>query len=197
MSCQMHCNRLRLALGAALVAFVLSTPALGAFYNPHFDPEFDGLVTFQIGDACLLNAPGTYQSTGACTLDLISADVFSTADPGTHFTSGFQGNVGLSVVIAGNELVEISTDPPLSCGELCSGALVFFTGFCDGDCVPPSAELTGDTFQGVLMDGYTLVRVSGPGTAPEPDTLALLVGGVAAAWLVRRRKAQSRTDGNA
>ena len=48
MSCQMHCNRLRLALGAALVAFVLSTPALGAFYNPHFDPEFDGLVTFQI-----------------------------------------------------------------------------------------------------------------------------------------------------
>ena len=31
----------------------------------------------------------------------------------------------------------------------------------------------------------------------EPDTLALLVGGVAAAWLVRRRKAQSRTDGNA
>ncbi|HKE37685.1 MAG TPA: hypothetical protein VKB39_09635, partial [Candidatus Baltobacteraceae bacterium] len=83
-------------------------PAQAAFYSPKFDPEFDGIVTFQIGDACLLQADGTYSSTGACTLNLITANVFSTADPGTHYTSGFQGNVGIEVVIAGNALVEIS-----------------------------------------------------------------------------------------
>jgi len=163
-------------------------PAQAAFYSPKFDPEFDGIVTFQIGDACLLQADGTYSSTGACTLNLITANVFSTADPGTHYTSGFQGNVGIEVVIAGNALVEISTDPPLSCGELCGGDLIFFTGGCDGDCFPPSAELTGDTINGTLSDGYTLVRVPPPGV-PEPGTLALLLGAIVAFALSRRRKA--------
>lgn len=165
---------------AAIWVTASAIPSRAAYYNPHFDPQFDGTVFFQIGDACLTNDPGTYASSGACVLDLISADVFALSDPGTHYTSGFQGNVGIDVVIAGNELVAMDTDPPLSCGVLCGGDLVFFSS--------ANAELTGDTIAGTLSDGYALVRVPAPNATPEPGTLALIVGGIGIAWLTRGRR---------
>jgi hypothetical protein len=184
---------LRMSLGvlAAAAVLTLGTPAQAAFYIPHFDPEFDGFVLFRIGDACLLNADGTYSSTGACTLDLMSADVFDTENTETHYTSGFQGNVGFQVVIAGNELTQLSTSDPIleSCfGEFCTFAdLQFFTGcgFPIDDSCLPLATLAFDST--VLSAGYTLIRQTDG--VPEPGTLGLIFGAVGAAWLARRRKA--------
>ena len=151
--------------------------ARAAVYDVDYDPAFDGTTRIQIGDGCLLTN-GTFSSTGACTLDLISADVFDTSSPLLHYTSGFQSNIGTQVVISGNELTQFSTpnlDPFLSCGVECSGFLFFTFG---------NAFL--DTVTGAqLSDGYILVRVNG---VPEPGSLALILGAVAAAWLARRRK---------
>lgn len=177
--------RMIMCAGVAAVLGAAGNPARAAHVSPIFDPEFDGVVVFNIDDACLLNADGTYDSTGVCTLDLLSASVFDTTDTETIYSSGFQGNVGSQIVILNHEVFAIETvedDFPLSCGELCGGDLSFFTS-CDGTCGPGGAELTGTTIQGTLSDGYRLVT-----TVPEPGTLGLLFGGIGAAWLARRRK---------
>jgi hypothetical protein len=180
--------RLSLCTFAAAVVLTLGTPARAAFYSPDFDPEFDGSALFQIGDACLLNADGTYSAIGPCAVDMIFADMFDTNFPLVHYTSGLQTNIAFEVVIAGNQLTQFSTsDPTLSScvGEFCTFAdLEFFTGcgfFFDESC-EPLATLAFDST--VLSDGYRLIR-----QAPEPGTLALILGGAGVAWWARRRKA--------
>jgi hypothetical protein len=169
----------------------LATPARAAFYIPGFDPEFDGSALFQIGNDCLLNSDGTYAATGACSIDMIFADMFDTNFPLVHYTSGLQTGIAFEVVIAGNELTQFSTSDPIleSCvGEFCTFAdLQFFTGcgFIIGESCEPLATLAFDST--VLRDGYRLIRQ--PDGAPEPGTLGLIFGAVGAAWLARRRKA--------
>jgi hypothetical protein len=183
--------RLSLCALAAAAVLTLGTPARAAFYSPDFDPEFDGTALFEIGDACLLNDDGTYSAVGACAVDMIFADMFDTNFPLVHYTSGLQTDIAFQVVIAGNELTQFSTSDPIleSCfGEFCTFAdLQFFTG-CDfviDESCEPLATLAFDST--VLRDGYRLIRQTDG--VPEPGTLGLILGGVGAAWLARRRKA--------
>jgi len=58
--------------------------------------------------------------------------------------------------------------------------VLLFTGNCFEGCLP------NQTPSGTALH-VTFTEVSGPG-APEPGTFGLIVGGVGAAWLARRRK---------
>ncbi len=179
-------------LCAALLVMALGSTARGAFFSPHFDPQFDGNVLFEIGDACLGQADATYPSFGSCQIDLISANLSDLTNPlSSPYTSGTQSNIGILVTILANEVDQFSTQSiTLQCGIECSGQLQFFIGSCDGDvCLAPSATLTnanGDT----LTDGYQVVSVASP--VPEAGSFALLIAGLSALWLMRRRKAAGR-----
>jgi hypothetical protein len=185
--------RIFLSVAAAAVFVAVGTPARAAVsYSPVFDPEFDGTALFQIGDACLLNEDGIYSSSGDCQVNQIFADFFDVNFPSVHYTGGPQADIGFQVVIVGNQLTQFSTtDPGLSCdGEFCAASYEFFTGsgsdacFGDDPCLPLATLQIGSGTP--LRAGYTLERVDG---APEPGTLGLLLGGLGAVWMRKRRKA--------
>lgn len=189
-----------LCMAAALVLGAVGTSARAAFYSPVFDPEFNGNVLFFIDDPCVAQDPGTYPSTGACQVDLISASIFAVnpAFPltpiGFTYTSGLQTSVGIDVVIAPpTGLIALSTIGMslFSCGiddDVClQGVLQFSTETCEGHSTPcafftpaPSDPATGRT----RTAGYTLQQVQ----VPEPGTLGLILGGLFAAWRIGRRK---------
>jgi hypothetical protein len=177
--------RVFLSVAAAAIFVAVNAPARAADYSPVFDPQFDGTALFRINNSCLLNN-GTFFSSENCHVDMIFANMFDTNFPLVHYTSGLQPDIAFEFVIAGNQLTQFQTlDPGLSCdGSSCLADLEFFTGCgfnTDDTCLPLATLQIGSA--NPLRDGYRLDRV------PEPGTLSLLLGGLGAAWMRKRRKA--------
>jgi PEP-CTERM motif len=178
--------RVLLSVAATAVFVAVNAPARGADYSPAFDPQFDGTALFRINNSCLLSN-GTFFSSEACHVDMIFANMFDTNFPNVHYTSGFQPDIAFEFVIGGNQLTQFQTlDPGLSCPVEgpCAAQLEFFIGCdfeTDDSCLPLATLKIGD--RNPLNDGYRLDRV------PEPGTLSLLLGGLGAVWMRKRRKA--------
>jgi hypothetical protein len=197
------------ALASAAVA-IFAVPANAVVYSSGFDPlSFSGTGFFQFENHCETDNGGSGVYTQAeCNVIFLSAsvDMVETAPPGTgQLSFGSSTNID-AIVISGGLLVGVDSGlfgPAFisSCtGSLCSNTdpwwiqwqtelndpVFLFTGSCNVDgefefCFPngePSATAFNVTFTR-LTDGV----------APEPGTLGLILGGVGAAWLARRRKA--------
>ena len=148
----------------------------------------------------------------ALTADVIDDNNTATTsdDSAAHLDFGALFPVDLNdYFISGGQLVGVDILPPVgfvfptSCtgpnaASLCgpwwfdwfapfdlSDPVVFFQGTCVG------GEFPGCFFNPqaptVIAETITFTRV-GSGSVPEPGTLGLLLGGVAAAWFARRRK---------
>jgi len=192
------------ALATGAVA-ILAAPANAVQYTSGFEPlSFFGTGLFQFDDSCLTANGGNGTYTGAqCNVSLLSvtADLDNTDPPvGTghlDFASLLpdSGDI-VDIIISGGTLVGVDTNPighvfPSPCTlNMCGtpwwiewssvsdpiNTVSLFTGSCDGDVCFRDTSATGST------TNVTFTRV------PEPGTLGLIVGGVAAAWFARRRK---------
>jgi hypothetical protein len=203
---------LRMFLGALATAAVaiFAVPANAVVYGSGFDPlSFSGTGFFQFDNHCETDNGGfgTY-SQALCNVIFLSAsvDMVETAPSGTgHLNFGPSTNI-VDIIINGGLLVGVDSrlfGPAFtgtSCtGSLCNGApwwiewqhnsppttlplneVLLFTGTCDGPCFPA-------TLPSGVAPIVTFTRQSDG--VPEPGTLGLILGGVGAAWLARRRRA--------
>jgi len=186
------------AVAAALGGF--GTAAQATFYGGDFDP-FTGTFSLNVSDVC--NSDG-------CTIDLLPGMFINSTVFGCCLTSPGQSGIGTpftavfdegthALVAFDSALIPLSfidevfvdrvfTNVPTSC-DTTSGALSLrFTSTFGTDMNNESGYLAqlvcANNPQTVLDDAtYQLARV------PEPGTLALILGGIGAGWLTRRRKA--------
>jgi len=187
---------------ATVAAAIFAGPSNAVIYSSGFDPlSFSGTGLFQFDDHCLTDNGGSgVYSQATCNASLLSAsvDMVATAPDGTgHLNFGASTNI-FDIVIEGGELVGVDSGlfGPAFTGASCTGSL------CDGapwwiqwqsDLSAPVFLFTGSCFEGCFPGqtplatafNVTFVRLA----APEPGTLGLLLGGMGAAWWVRRRKA--------
>jgi hypothetical protein len=206
---------LRLFLGALATAAMaaLGSPVHAGVWQGLFDPlSFSGVGFFQFDNHCETDFGGNHTySQAECNVIFLSAsvDMIETVPPGTgHLNFGPSTDI-FDIVIVGGQLVGVDSGlfGPAFTGASCSGSLCngapwwiqwqsgiggllsandpvdLFTGTCSeiAPCAPnqsPSATALTVIFTRLPDNG-----------APEPGTLGLIVGGVGAAWLARRRKA--------
>jgi hypothetical protein len=180
------------AVAAALGMFGTGTQA--TFYGGDFDP-FTGTFSLDVSNICNSNG---------CTIDLQPNMFVDSTVFGCCWTAPGQPGIGLpdtAIFSEGGDLVAFdSVLIQLSSISTNTDALV--TSFVNdlSPCPSPSLMFTNalNGGQGIaqlvcsndpqtVLDNarYQLTRV------PEPGTLALILGGVGAAWLTRRRKAAS------
>jgi hypothetical protein len=201
------------AVASAAVA-IFAVPANAVVYSSGFDPlSFSGTGFFQFDNHCETDNGGSGIYTQAeCNVLFLSAtvDMVETAPPGTgQLTFGPSTNI-FDIIISGGLLVGVDSGlfgPSFisTCsGSLCSNTdpwwiqwesdlltdpVNLFTGFCsfEGETQFCSPNQT----PAAIAFNVTFTRQSdGDGNgAPEPGTLALILGGVGAAWWARRRKA--------
>jgi hypothetical protein len=187
------------AATAALATF--GTLAQATFYGGDFDPPdptghfFGHFIVNDVNDHCLSHTTG-------CEIDLISL-LITASD---HFccgeVSGFQANIASSesVSFVGG-LHFSSVDIPLHFTDFVSTGLGSLAApvFCN-PCVMFTTEfgkdfLNLDGHQGYLAnlhsDTVTDNAIYTAARIPEPGSLGLLVGGIGAAWLTRRRKTRA------
>jgi hypothetical protein len=192
------------AAAAALGTF--GTLAQATFYGGDFDPptilgHFTGSFLLDVTGAC--NNPNGEGSD--CTIDLIDAviDTSSTFNPG--WVAVPHDNIATNIIFDGHliafDSILIGLFIPSTEGSSlfaatnvipCTPSLRFTSAN------PPAGDFLGH--QGFIADlecnnannqsvgdnaVYVLRQI------PEPGTLALILGGVGAAWLTRRRKAAS------
>jgi hypothetical protein len=190
------------ALATAAVA-ILAIPANAVVYSSGFDPlSFSGTGLFQFDTACETanGGFGTYTQ-AQCNVIFLSAsvDMVETSPSGTgQLNFGPSINI-FGIVIEGGLLVGVDSGlfGPAFTGASCSGSL------CNGapwwiqwesDLSDPVFLFTGSCIEGCFPDqlpiatafNVTFTRLT---EVPEPGTLGLILGGVGAAWLARRRKA--------
>jgi PEP-CTERM motif len=192
------------ALATAVAAFYASS-ASATVWHSGFDPvgtvTFSGDAFFQFDDACL--APDGFHDAATCNLEMTSAEIDMT-DTGTgdtahlSFASVVPWFVTGDLVTAGGDLVGLDTDQIGPAFVSAGGSLdgpwwIQWTSSSDGIGLPaidPVFLFFGECNDGCFPDGLpsgeaihvTFDRV------PEPGTLGLILGGVGAAWLARRRK---------
>ena len=180
------------AVAVALGTF--GTAAQATFYGGTFDPptitgHFTGDFLLDVTDSCF--------SEGPCQIDLI----FLTINDSDHFGSGpfsgFQGNIASSASLDGGlhfnsveipltnnsfdlAFVALSTLDQVDCSNVC----VQFTTVEGDDNVFHHHGFIANLFNDTVGDNAIYVAAA----VPEPGTLGLLVGGIGAAWLKRRRK---------
>jgi PEP-CTERM motif len=182
------------AAAAALGTFGTATQA--TLYGGGFDPptatgHFTGEFLLDITDSCF--------SEGPCQVDLISLTITSSTTFGSGWFSGFQGNIASSASLDGG-LHFNSVEIPLSNNfDFVDSA---FFGLATSDqvncnpCVQFTTVFTEDFFGhgpgwiANLFNSENNNAIYVATAIPEPGTLALLVGGIGAAWL-RRRKTRS------
>jgi len=192
------------ALATAAMA-TLGSPVHAGVWQGMFDPlSFSGVGFFQFDNHCETDNLGTGTYTQAqCnvsflhgSIDIVDKDSFDVTVGTGHVNFGSSTDIS-DIVIVGGQLVGVDTGflgPAFtsSCtGTLCNGnpwwhqwlsdPVDLFTGTCgDGCSRNPNSVATAFT--------VIFTRLPDNG-APEPGTLGLILGGVGAAWLARRRKA--------
>jgi hypothetical protein len=181
------------AFAAALGMF--GTAAQATFYSGDFDP-FTGSFSLNVSDSC--NSDG-------CTIDLLSNMFIKSTVFGCCWTSPGQLGIGPTsegtvfdegtgdLIAFDSQLIPLSffSDDRLFANDLppCDNPSLQFTSTFGTDMNGDSgylAQLVCTSAQGtvtVFDDArYSLTKV------PEPGTLALILGGLGAGWLTRRRK---------
>jgi hypothetical protein len=188
------------AAAAALGTF--GTLAQATFYGGDFDPptitgHFTGhFIVNDVDDQCL-------QGSESCEIDLISLVITNSGDFGSNGSSSSQPNIASNVSFVGGLhflSVPIAVTFPSTDLELLSAG---FGSLAPADCSPCvqfTPDIGDDYFQhhgflanlgffdsnGQFVRGDTAIYV-----IPEPGSLGLLVGGIGAAWLTRRRKTRA------
>ncbi len=184
------------AVAASLAMF--GTAAKATFYPGDFDPptitgHFTGhFIVNDVNDRCLSNSEG-------CEIDLISLVITNSGDFGSGDFSTGQTNIASSVSFVGG-LHFLSVPVPLSSPFSAFAFNSLAPAVTCSPCVMFTPDIGDDFFQhhgfianlgffdgnGQFVSGDTAIYVAAQ--IPEPGTLALLVGGIGAAWLTRRRK---------
>jgi hypothetical protein len=196
--------RILMCAAAAVALGTFGTLAQATFYGGDFDPptitgHFTGhFIVNDVNDQCLAGSEG-------CEIDLISLVITNSGDFGMGDFSTGQTNIASNVSFVGG-LHFLSVPIPLTpefsdfafAGSSSVPAAVTCTTF--NPCVRFTPNI-GDDFAGhngflanlgvfdsnnQFTSGDTAIYVAA--RIPEPGSLALLVGGIGAAWLTRRRK---------
>ena len=190
-----------LVCAAAAASFgMFGTVAQATFYGGDFDPptitgHFTGhFIVNDVNDGCL-------HPDGGCQIDLISLVITNSGDFGVGDFSTGQTNIASGVSFVGG-LHFLSVPIPLT-SPFSDFAFGGFTGPAAAVNCSPCVQFTptiGDDFfqhhgfianlgffdsNGQFTSGDTAIYVA---RIPEPGSLGLLVGGIGAAWLTRRRK---------
>ena len=190
--------RILMCAAAAAALGTFGTLAQATFYGGDFDPptitgHFTGhFIVNDVNDQCLAGSEG-------CEIDLISLVITNSGDFGSGDFSTGQTNIASNVSFVGG-LHFLSVPIPLS-----SPLTAFtFNSLAPAVTCSPCVQFTpniGDDFlqhHGFLanlglfdsnnqfVSGDTAIYVAA--RIPEPGSLGLLVGGIGAAWLTRRRK---------
>jgi hypothetical protein len=200
--------RILMCAATAVALGTFGTLAQATFYGGDFDPptitgHFTGhFIVNDVNDQCLAGSEG-------CEIDLISLVITNSGDFGSGDFSTGQTNIASNVSFVGG-LHFLSVPIPLTspsfsdfafAGSGSVAAAVTCTAF--NPCVQFTPNI-GDDFlhhHGFLanlglfdsnnqfLSGDTAIYVAA--RIPEPGSLALLVGGIGAAWLTRRRKTRA------
>jgi len=196
--------RLSLIALAAAAVLVLAGPARAGTWGGDFDPpvitgHFTGhFIVNDVNDHCFLNLEG-------CEIDLISLVITNSGNFGSGDFSTGQTNIASNVSFVGGLhflSVPIPLTSPSTAFELASAGLgslapaltcnpcVMFTPDVGDDFLLHHGFIanlgvfdSNNQFTSVDNAIYVSARI------PEPGSLGLLVGGIGAAWLTRRRKA--------
>jgi hypothetical protein len=178
------------AAAAALGTFGTATQA--TFYGGMFDPptatgHFTGDFLLDITDSCFTEGP--------CQVDLVSLTITSSDTFGPGWFSNGQENIASSASLV-NGLHFTSVEIPLT-GNSFDAAFFGSATLDQVNCNPcvQFTEVFDTDFEGHgpgwianLFNAENNNAIYVATAIPEPGTLALLVGGIGAAWLRRRRK---------
>jgi hypothetical protein len=192
---------LRMFMYAAVAATLgtFGTPTQATFVGGDFDPptitgHFTGHFLLNVSDIC---------NSDSCEVDLVSLVITNSGDFGSNGSSSSQTNIGSNVSFVGGfhfSSVPIPVTFPSTDLELLSAG---FGSLAPAVTCSPCVMFTptiGDDFflhhgfianlglfdsNGQFTSGDTAIYVA---RIPEPGSLGLLIGGIGAAWLARRRK---------
>jgi hypothetical protein len=192
--------RIFICAAAAAALGMFGTVAQATFYGGDFDPpdltgHFTGrFIVNDVNDGCL-------HPDGGCEIDLISLVITSSGNFGSGEFSGFQANIANNASFVGGLhflSVPIPLSSPFSDFEFASAGFGSLAAAVNcNPCVQFTPDIGDDFFQhhgfiANLFNGAVdnnAIYVAAP--IPEPGSLGLLVGGIGAAWLARRRKTRA------
>ena len=182
------------AAGAAALG-TFGTLAQATFYGGDFDPptitgHFTGhFIVNDVNDQCLAGSEG-------CEIDLISLVITNSGDFGIGDFSTGQTNIASNVSFEGglhflSVPIPLSNPDPSPAGVTCTATnpCVQFTPTIGDDFFEHHGFLANLGFfdsNNQFTSGDNAIYVAA--RIPEPGSLGLLVGGIGAAWLTRRRK---------
>ena len=185
------------AAGAAALG-TFGTLAQATFYGGDFDPptitgHFTGhFIVNDVNDQCLAGSEG-------CEIDLISLVITNSGDFGIGDFSTGQTNIASNVSFEGglhflSVPIPLSNPDPSPAGVTCTATnpCVQFTPTIGDDFLHHHGFLANLGFfdsNNQFTSGDNAIYVAA--RIPEPGSLALLVGGIGAAWLTRRRKTRA------
>jgi len=189
------------AAAAALGTF--GTPAQATFYGGEFDPptitgHFTGhFIVNDVNDGCLSNSE-------SCEIDLINLVITNSGDFGSGDFSTGQTNIASNVSFVGGLhflSVPIPLTSPFSDFAFASAGFGSLApAVTCSPCVMFTPDIGDDFFRhhgfianlgffdsnGQFVSGDNAIYVAR--AIPEPGAFSLLVGGIGAAWLRKRRK---------
>jgi hypothetical protein len=197
--------RIFICAAAAAALGMFGTVAQATFYGGDFDPpdptgHFTGhFIVNDVNDGCL-------HPDGGCQIDLISLVITSSNHFGIGDFSNGQTDIASSASFDGglhfsSVSIPLTSPPPPPTSFVSAGlgslapavnAFVMFTPDL-GDDFFEHHGFIANLFNDAVFDNATVVDnaiyVAAP--IPEPGSLGLLVGGIGAAWLTRRRKTRA------
>lgn len=208
-----------IVLAGALAA---SSPAQAAVYSGIWDPAYGGIfpslgwkasAMFDVPTACLSQGDGSYGATGACSgFTVLSADLsfYDVSDP-TAVLESFSLNTNVfvnGIDIAGGQLVGINTgyfgavvpsgaSLPVAGNGNYGFSLILFGGTSAQLVYTNPTTASPLCFPGNAIEcGYSANAAVGTITpaVPEPETYALMLGGIGVLGWVARRRAQRLTQ---